>query len=284
MADEAGVVSSAQAINRLEVTYLPLEALKPSRRNARTHSKDQVRQIADSISQYGWTNPILCDEAMEIIAGHGRLMAARHLEMSEVPVVILTGLSEGQKRALRIADNKIALNSGWNTELLKVELGEIVADWPELQLGWETGEIDSLLAAPPDPDDESVPAAPDMPVSQPGDVWLLGKHKVACGDCQDPQLMAALMGSEKADAAFLDPPYNQPARNIGNSGKVKHRDIAGAYGQLSSPEFVNFLKSTRTSLPSSWVSTAEIGPTFGTRPASTPSAAAARRTSPYTRP
>jgi DNA modification methylase len=224
-------------LEQLEVTLVDPASLVPDKRNARTHPKSQIEQIVRNVGQKGWTNPILTDEGLTIIAGHGRLLAAKQLGMAAVPIIILRGLTETQKRAVRIADNKIALNAGWDLELLKLELAEIVLEDAELELGFEPGELEHLLATPVDPDEEAIPAVPQVAVSQDGDLWILRQHRFAVGDCADPALMQQLMKGETADAAFLDVPYNQAPENIGNKGKIKHRPIAGAAGELSPGEF-----------------------------------------------
>ena len=194
---------------RLAVSYRPTTDLTPDARNARTHSKKQVDQIAASIRAFGFTNPILIDADSGVIAGHGRLRAARALGLAEVPTIILPHLDEGQKRALRLADNKIALNAGWDLDLLKVELGELASLDLEIDVsltGFSAGEIDVVLAGSPDPDDEVIPAAPATPRTRPGDIWVLGEHRVGCGDGRDLEFLRAVVGDgETIDAAFLDP-------------------------------------------------------------------------------
>ena len=151
---------------RLVVTYRPVDTLVPDARNARTHPKRQLDQIASSIRQFGFTNPILIDPDGRIIAGHGRLLAAKALGLSEVPTIALEGLSEGQKRALRIADNKIALGAGWDIDLLRVELSELSIDLDLSITGFSTGELDVMLNERSDPDDEVIPAIPLQPRTQ----------------------------------------------------------------------------------------------------------------------
>lgn len=229
-------------LKALQITLVDPATLTPDKRNARTHPKGQIGQLVRNITRNGWTNPILTDEALNIIAGHGRLLAAKELGLEQVPIIILRGLTETQKRGLRIADNKIALNAGWDLELLKLELAEITLDLPDIELGFEPGEIDALLLTKVDPDEEVIPATPQVAVSQLGDLWRLGDHAFIVGDCADPAVMARLMQARQADAAVLDPPYNQPPQNIGNKGKVKHRPIAGAAGELSPEAFTRQLQ------------------------------------------
>lgn len=161
------------AADRLAVAYRPPGELRPDSRNARTHSKRQVAQIVASIRALGFANPILVDEAGVVIAGHGRLLAAKEMGLAEVPTIDLPGLTEAQKRALRLADNKIALNAGWDMDLLTAELGELSALDLDLDLsltGFSVGEIDVILHDGVDPDDEIIPAAPKTPRAKPGDV------------------------------------------------------------------------------------------------------------------
>ncbi|WP_310540944.1 DNA methyltransferase [Phenylobacterium sp.] len=230
----------------LEIQYRKPAELKPHPTNARIHSAKQIDQIAASIVATMFANPILIDENDVIIAGHGRLLAAKKLRLDEVPTIQLRGLSEGQKRALRLADNKIALNSGFDLELLKIELEELRLLDVDLELtGFSVGELDVLFEGQADPEDEVVPAAPAEPVSQTGDIWTLGPHRVACGDVRDKSLMARLMAGGCADAAFLDPPYNVKIDgHAGGKGKVKHREFAFASGEMSPAEFIDFLKET----------------------------------------
>lgn len=234
-----------EARNRLVVEYRSPADLKPDPRNARTHSKSQITQIAASISKFGFTNSILIDEDMSLIAGHGRLLAAKQLGLAEVPTIIIAGLSDIEKRALRLADNKIALNAGWDTDLLRVELSSIASaeiSFDHSVIGFSVGEIDTLLAAPVDPDDEVIPPLPVLPATQLGDVWVLGEHRVGCGDCRDRAFLNRLMGwGVKADAAFLDPPYNVRINGHANV-KSRHREFPVASGEMTSPAFTDFLK------------------------------------------
>ena len=207
---------------------LPVTDLIPYARNARTHSDAQVAQIAASIRAFGWTNPVLVDADGGVIAGHGRLLAARKLGMLEVPTLELGHLSAAQKRAYVLADNKLALNAGWDEDLLRLELGELHIDGFDLGLtGFGIDEIDSLLAAPTtgltDPDD--VPAAPELPVTRPGDVWLLGHHRLVCGDSTDPATVDRVLAGVRPHLMVTDPPYGveyDPAwRNRAGLGSTK---------------------------------------------------------------
>jgi DNA modification methylase len=231
----------------LEVVYKAPGDLTPDPRNARTHSKKQVAQIVQSISAFGFTNPILTDPEGNLIAGHGRLRAAKDMGLEKVPVITLDGLTEPQKRALRLADNKIALNAGWDTEILKLELADL--SMPDLDIdlgltGFSPGEIDVVLSESEDPDDEVIPAVPESPRVQPGDIWQLGEHRIGCGDGRDIAFLQAIVGQGSSiDCAFLDPPYNVKINGHANA-KGRHREFAMASGEMSDTEFRTFLADT----------------------------------------
>ena len=219
----------------------------PDPRNARTHPKRQIAQIAASIRSFGFANPILADEQGRLIAGHGRLLAAKELGLTEVPVIELAGLSETQKRALRLADNKIALNAGWDIEILKLELADL--SLPEIDIdlaltGFASGEIDVILAGSPDPDDEVIPPVLANPRTRVGDIWQLGEHRIGCGDGRDIAFLRSVVGDGVAvDAAFLDPPYNVRINGHANA-KGRHREFAMASGEMTTEAFRSFLKET----------------------------------------
>ena len=229
----------------LVVVYRAVGELKPDPRNARTHSKKQIEQIRASIEMFGFTNPILADPKGGIIAGRGRLLAAKALGLTELPVITLEGLSEVQRRALRLADNKIALNAGWDTEILRLELAElsIDVDFDPLLTGFSMGEIDVMLKTE-DPDDEVIPAVPASPRTKPGDIWILGGHRIGCGDGRDPKFLQAVLGDGvQVNAAFLDPPYNVRISGHANA-KGRHREFAMASGEMSEAKFRTFLSET----------------------------------------
>jgi DNA modification methylase len=196
----------------LKIEQVKLDALIPYARNSRTHSDAQVAQIAASIKEFGFTNPVLIDEAGSIIAGHGRVMAARKLEITDVPSIRLTHLTDAQKKAYIIADNKLALNAGWDDEMLAVELTDLKDMGFDLDLtGFSTEEIEALLAPVGTEgltDEDAVPEVPEAPVTVLGDVWLLGKHRVMCGDSTSIDAVEKLMDGQKADMVFTSPPYN----------------------------------------------------------------------------
>ncbi len=232
----------------MHITFQAPDALKPDPGNARTHSAKQVAQICASITAFGFTNPILLTPDLNVIAGHGRLLAARKLGLAQVPTIILEGLSEMQVRALRIADNKIALNAGWDTDLLKIELQAIVIgdlDFEIEAMGFATGEIDVILSkGAADPDDEVIPALTQTAISQVGDIWILGDHRIGCGDCRDAAFLQAVVGDgARVDAAFLDPPYNVKIQGHANV-KSRHREFAMASGEMTESDFRRFLAET----------------------------------------
>jgi DNA modification methylase len=184
--------------------------LVPYARNARTHSDAQVAQIAASIREFGFTNPILVDGERGIIAGHGRLMAARKLGLTEVPTIELSHLTPAQRRAYVLADNKLALNAGWDDEMLRLELGELRDEGFDLGLtGFEPDEIGTLLIDATDglTDPDEVPAVPETPVSRLGDVWILGRHRLTCGDSTDPAVVEAALAGVRPHLMVTDPPY-----------------------------------------------------------------------------
>ena len=194
-----------------KVERWPINKLVPYARNARTHSDEQVGQIAASIKEWGWTTPILVDETGSIIAGHGRTLAAQRLQMTEVPVMVAKGWSEAKKRAYVLADNKLALNAGWDNEMLALELGEIGDLGFDLDLtGFTAEEIAALTPDQIEPgltDEDAVPEVPVNPVTVLGDVWILGNHRVMCGDSTSIDAVDKLMDGQKADMVFTDLPY-----------------------------------------------------------------------------
>ena len=237
----------------MQVQDIAIETLKPNPRNAHTHPKKQIDQIAESIRQFGFVVPIIADETWCILCGHGRYRASMQLGLSVVPIVQVCGLSAAKKRALALADNKIAEHAGWDRELLASELAELTALLIEDDLdisitGFDTPEIDQLSAD--FEEDSSDPAdAVDAqwlatkPVSQRGDLWSLENHRILCGDARELATLTRLMGDHRAAMAFLDPPYNIRVRGIVGRGRVRHQEFAMASGELSRGEFVDFLTS-----------------------------------------
>jgi DNA modification methylase len=199
------------AAGSLRLESWPIGRLIPSPRNARTHSDAQVAEIAGSIRAFGFTNPILASDEGDVIAGHGRLAAARTLGLSEVPVIVVRGLTETQCRLLVLADNRIALNAGWDFELLSLELKDLSGMGTDLSLlGFSAVELSRALAPGAEPgltDEDAVPELGGTPVSRPGDIWQLGPHRLACGDCTDAGAVSALLSQEKPRLMVTDPPY-----------------------------------------------------------------------------
>ncbi len=238
----------------LEITWVAPETLKPNPHNARTHSKKQVRQIAGSISAFGFVVPIVADETRTILLGHGRCEAARTEGLDQVPVIFLEGLSDARKRALVVADNKITENAGWDRERLAIELPELaellIDDDLDISItGFEPVEIDQIITD--FEDDRSDPAdtiesawQAAQGVSKPGDLWQLGKHRLLCGDARNKEHVDRLMAGERADACFTDPPYNVRVKDIVGRGRVKHGEFAMASGEMSRSEFIAFLEET----------------------------------------
>jgi site-specific DNA-methyltransferase (adenine-specific) len=197
----------------MQVEQRKIEALIPYVNNSRTHSDEQVAQIAASVREFGWTNPILVDGQSGIIAGHGRLAAARKLGLTEVPVIVLDHLSEAQKKALVIADNKLASNAGWDDEMLRLELGDLQEMGFDATIaGFTTEELDALLSVTEGTDgltdEDDVPEAPEKPTTRLGDVWILGKHRLMCGDSTSIDDMQKLTDNQLVDMWLTDPPYN----------------------------------------------------------------------------
>ncbi len=209
-----------------KLEHWPIERLLPYIRNARTHSEAQIAQIAASIAEFGFTAPILAGSDGVIVAGHGRLAAARKLGLASVPVVVLEHLTPTQRRALVIADNKIAENAGWDEELLRLELAELQeADFDLALTGFDADELLEIMAgeettAEGHTDEDAAPEVPVTPVSKPGDVWIMGKHRLLCGDSTDDASYDTLLGSERVAMIFQDPPYNV---DYANTAKDKLR-------------------------------------------------------------
>ncbi|MCU1328257.1 MAG: methylase, partial [Bryobacterales bacterium] len=196
--------------SRLKVEYWSLDRLIPYARNARTHSPAQVAEIAGSIRAFGFSNPILVSEGADIIAGHGRLAAARQLALEEAPVIVLRGLTDTQRRQLVLADNRIAANAGWDVEMLGLELTELSALGADLSmLGFSKKELTAALASGAGglTDENEVPPVSDVVVSAPGEIWQLGPHRIACGDSTDAGLVKALLGGAVPQLMVTDPPY-----------------------------------------------------------------------------
>jgi len=217
-------------------SIVKVDDLIPYALNSRTHSDDQVAQIAASIREFGFTNPVLIDDDCNLIAGHGRLMAARKLKLSEVPAIKVTGLDERKRRALVIADNKLALNADWDIDALKVELEDLAGDFGEL-MGFSQDELVDLLKKPNEglTDDDHVPEAPDEPITVKGDIWVLGNHRLMCGDSTSIDDLEALCENQLVDMWLTDPPYN-----VAYVGKTKDALII-QNDEMSDGDFRQFL-------------------------------------------
>lgn len=236
-----------------QITERRIASLRPYDRNARTHSKKQIQQIATSISRFGFNNPVLVSDEGQIIAGHGRVEAARLLGWQTVPTIALSHLSERERRAYVLADNKLALNAGWDKEILAIELQALVDLEFDVELtGFSLAEVDLLLdeageANPSGADEpeDAVPAISGEPTSRNGDLLLLGRHRLLCGDTRNAADMDRLMDGASADLVFTDPPYNVSIDgNVCGLGSVKHREFAFASGEMSKSQFTGFLGET----------------------------------------
>jgi DNA modification methylase len=237
----------------LEVEMMSVMALKPYARNPRQHSGKPIQQLADRIREFGFTNPLLIDTDGGVIAGHGRLEAAKLLGIVYVPTIRLDHMTEAQKRAYIIADNKLAENAGWDRELLAVELqylDSLELDFDLTITGFETVDIDLMIQG-----DGKIDAAadeiPDLlpPVSQIGDLWLLGQHRLLCADAMAATSYDTLLGHDRAQMVFIDPPYNvRIDGHVCGSGSIKHREFGMAAGEMSEVEFISFLTKAFESL------------------------------------
>jgi DNA modification methylase len=241
----------------LQIERWSVDRLIPYARNARTHSPEQVAQIAASIAEFGWTNPILVGADGVVIAGHARLLAARKLGISDVPVIVLDHLSDSQRRALVIADNRLALNAGWDEEMLRVELEALREDEFNLDLlGFGVDEMDALLAEPEaaiagNTDDDAVPETPETAVTVPGDVWLLGDHRLLCGDATQIDAVEKVMAGGLADMVFTDPPYNvnygatMKDKLRGKKRKIANDNLGDGFEQFLRDACTNILTVTK---------------------------------------
>lgn len=241
--------SAIRIFNR-HTELVPPDRLKPYKGNARTHSKKQIRQIADSIARFGFNVPVLVDDDGQIIAGHGRVQAAKLLGLAAIPTLRLSHLSPAEKRAFVLADNKLAQNAGWDRDTLAIELQGLVDLNFEVELtGFEAPEIDLIFGDADDakaeasgPEDDVPEPRPDACVTQPGDVWILGKHRIICGSALEDADYVRLLGDEKAELVFTDPPYNvRIDGNVCGKGAIRHREFAMASGEMTKDAFTGFL-------------------------------------------
>ena len=225
-----------------KVEQWSIDRLVPYAKNSRTHSEEQIAQIAASIKEWGFTTAVLVDEQGGIIAGHGRVLAARKLGMDLLPVMVAEGWSEPQKRAYIIADNQLALNAGWNMDMLKAEIEDLkLEDFDINLLGFEDNFLDGLLEPEPTAgltDEDAVPDAPEIPKTVLGDVWLLGNHRLMCGDSTSIDAVEKLMDGQKADMVFTDPPYNIDYQGVKDKrDKIKN-------DKMSEADFLDFLRAS----------------------------------------
>jgi DNA modification methylase len=239
------------------VQMWPVDRLIPYIRNARTHSHEQIAQIAASIAEFSFTNPILVGPDSIIIAGHARLQAARKLGMTEVPVIVLDHLTETQRRALVLADNRLALNAGWDEEMLRVELESIREDDFDLDLlGFTDDELEDLLREPEqvvagNTDEDAAPEAPETAVTVPGDVWVLGDHRLLCGDATQIEAVEKVLAGGLADLTWTDPPYNvnygqtMKDKLRGNQRRIANDDLGDDFGPFLRDSCVNILAVTK---------------------------------------
>jgi DNA modification methylase len=236
----------------LEFVYRPIEQLKPDPANPRLHSRKQIRQIADSIKTFGFNVPVLIDRDDGVIAGHGRLLACRELGWSEVPALCLDHLTSAQARAFMIADNRLTEIASWDDRLLAEQLRDLSLSGLDFSLevtGFEMGEIDLRIASLEDmplQDEDPADVLPEVavgpPVSKLGEVWVLGRHRLLCGNALDPQAFTALMGEQRATMVFTDPPYNVPIDGHASGlGAIHHRPFPMASGEMDKAEFTAFL-------------------------------------------
>jgi len=238
---------------QLAIVYRPTETLNPRATNPRTHSKKQIEQIAKAIRTFGFTNPVLIDQNDGVIAGHGRLAAAKLIGQREVPTVRLADMSEGEIRAYVIADNKLAENAGWDKRLLGLELqylSQLEIDLDVTITGFEGAEIDILIggiaedAASSDRADQIIEPIAGPPVSQTGDVWCIGEHRLICEDSTKAPTYQKLLGDKRPQMIFSDPPYNVPVQgHVSGNGEIVHAEFAMASGEMSKGEFTAFLAS-----------------------------------------
>ncbi len=238
-------------MDSIRINFVPTESLAADPSNARTHSKKQIGQIARSIEKFGFNNPILIDLSGKVVAGHGRLLAAQQLRIENVPTIRLDHLNPHQLKAYALADNRIAELAGWDREILAVELQgllELDLDFEITDVGFEMAEIDLILDEArvnndtPDTDDV-IPEPDEIPgVARMGDLWRLGEHLLFCGDALDSDSYRILMGEERAQLVFTDPPYNVPVKgHVSGLGRTRHREFIQASGEMSRSEFSQFL-------------------------------------------
>lgn len=234
-------------MNKLNIQNIEITRIREYKNNPKLHNRTQIAKIRESICEFGFINPVLLDENLEIIAGHGRVAVARDMGMHDVPAIILSHLTDAQKRAYRIADNKLTELGKWSIELLNLEFTELSKLDLNFDLditGFETSEIDLILDSDgtPDPKNDLIPPLNDADRRcKRGDIWRLGRHTIVCGDALKSDSYAAIMDDDKAQMVLTDAPYNVQVKNIGSMGKIKHDEFAMASGEMTSDEFTEFL-------------------------------------------
>ncbi|NCB49440.1 MAG: DNA methylase N-4 [Alphaproteobacteria bacterium] len=238
-------------MNKLQITELKVSEIKPYKKNARVHDEKHIGQIASSIKTFKFTNPVLIDENNELLAGHGRLLAAKNLKLDVIPVIRIDYLDEAQKKAYRIADNQLTIRGDWDKNLLGIEfknLSELNLDFDLSVTGFETSEIDLLiegLSLNEDLKEDKIPYINEADIiSKIGDIWQLGRHYIICGDSTKSEIYNNLLGDKKAKMIFTDPPYNVSVNgHVCGLGKTQHKEFAMASGEMSPEEFKKFLKT-----------------------------------------
>ena len=251
--------AQARRAKLLKVIYRSVEELKLDPANPRVHSKKQIRQIGNSIGVFGFNVPVLVDAELKVITGHGRLLACDQLGITEVPTIRLDHLTPAQARAFMIADNRLTEIASWDDRLLAQQLKDLSLvglDFSVDVIGFEMAEIDLRIASledVPDPADDPADAAPELParspLSKPGDLWLLGPHRVLCGNALDAADFITLMGEERAGMAFCDPPFNVPIEgHVSGLGAIHHRPFPMASGEMDKATFIAFLSQATQNL------------------------------------
>jgi hypothetical protein len=253
LSDSPAVGGPTQAELPWQVEVVPVNQLRPPARSARTHPKAQIQQIANSIERFGVIAPVVIDGHSKVVAGVGRLAAAKLLGLKSIPTIRVTHLSEAELRAYALSDNRLTEDAGWDRSLLAVELKALEVELPSFGLdldatGFSPGEIDALMldfAEGNAAEDAIEEIKRDAIVPAPGDLFVLGDHRLVVGDAQDPRVFERLMAGNLAQMTFLDPPYNVPIQgHVGGRGRIKHREFALASGELTSEQFTKFLTST----------------------------------------
>ena len=229
----------------LKIELLATKSLAPNPRNARTHTPKQISQIGVSIKRFGWLVPIIIDENNMILAGHGRWEAAKKMRLTEVPVIRANFLTDADRRAFVLAENRISQLSGWNEDILASELNALFEEGYEIEItGFSVANLDISIPNESGSDEPDVPDIPLNPVSRVGDLWLIGDHRLYCGDARDVASWETLMGDDRATLVFGDMPFNVPINNhVSGNGRNKHREFVMAAGEMTPPEFTTFMRA-----------------------------------------